>query len=549
MNEVSVNQMQHNRFDHRSALVDCEINVKVSSAILFDVKAICISERSPNPTEVIDPESTTPWDSVDLTASTFDSVTSPLAFSGYPSFNQEQEQPDHAQERLISYAEVQKHTLADDCWVIIEGNIYDITSFLKIHPGGEQAILTEAGKDATEIFSKLHPSDALSTLPQEALIGAVDPTTLPAPEEKVLTEEEERRQAAREEMPDAHQMLLLQDFEYWAEQVLSDTAWSYYRSATDEERSFRENREAFSRYFFRPRILRDMSIGSTETSFLGIPVTMPIFIAPAAMAKLGHPLGEINLTKAAGEYGIVQAISANASCTLEELFNARKDGQPLVFQIYLNKDRSASASLLQKVERLGAKAIIFTVDTLGDSKRTMDVRGKLNATKGAPAPRTPLGVGAAISGYQARDMTWSDIDFIRSNHGGRQADYAPAPLDILYEMRALRPDLFLKTEVMIDGGIRSGADVVKALALGAKAVGLGRPFLYANGTHGQDGCSRVIEILHEEITNTMRNLGASTIQELKPEMVGPAGAWVGANRPLYAPAISGNSSHDQRSRL
>jgi L-lactate dehydrogenase (cytochrome) len=87
----------------------------------------------------------------------------------------------------------------------------------------------------------------------------------------------------------------------------------------------------------------------------------------------------------------------------------------------------------------------------------------------------------------------TDLLFIQSNHGGRQADYAPAPIDVLYEIRSLRPDLFSKTEIMIDGGIRCGADVVKALALGAKAVGLGRPFLYANGTHGEEGCSRVIE--------------------------------------------------------
>lgn len=84
------------------------------------------------------------------------------------------------------------------------------------------------------------------------------------------------------------------------------------------------------------------------------------------------------------------------------------------------------------------------------------------------------------------------MDFPQSNHGGRQADYAPAPIDILYEIRCHRPDLFSKIDIMIDGGIRSGADVVKALALGAKAVGIGRPVLYANGTHGQEGCSRVL---------------------------------------------------------
>jgi L-lactate dehydrogenase (cytochrome) len=141
-------------------------------------------------------------------------------------------------------------------------------------------------------------------------------------------------------------------------------------------------------------------------------------------------------------------------------------------------------------------------------------------------------------------------DMDQSNHGGRQADYAPAPIDVLYELRELRPDLFSKIEVMVDGGVHSGADVVKALALGAKAVGIGRPILYANGTHGEDGVARVLQskflnssaqytvlilpVFHEEITNTMRNIGANTVDDLKPEMVGPIGPWVGGNRPSYA---------------
>ncbi|KAI4595221.1 Cytochrome b2, mitochondrial precursor [Pestalotiopsis sp. 9143b] len=427
---------------------------------------------------------------------------------------------------MISYSEVQKHTSSDDCWVIIKGQVYDLTQFIGAHPGGEHAILEHAGKDATETFQTLHPPDAVDTLPPDMLMGPVDPTTLPAPEEKEVTEDELRREEARAEMPEAHNLFLLQDFEYWAERVLTGTAWSYYRSASDEEQS---------------KILRDTSVGSTESSFLGMPTTMPVFISPAAMAKLGHPLGEVNLTKAAGDSGVIQVL-------------------------YLNKDRSVSKSLMEKVERLGAKAIMFTVDVCWQSKRTMDVRSKATPGQSSAPSSAPKGVSQAISGYQDTNLTWNDIPFIRnntklpiivkgvqsledvemcvsngvegvviSNHGGRQADYAPAPIDILYEIRCHRPDLFSKIDIMIDGGIRSGADVVKALALGAKAVGIGRPCLYANGTHGQEGCSRVLEILREEINNTMRNIGVTKIEELKPEMVGPAGPWVGANRPPYAP--------------
>ncbi|EFX00064.1 mitochondrial fmn-dependent dehydrogenase [Grosmannia clavigera kw1407] len=473
---------------------------------------------------------------------------------------------------LIPYEEVQKHVTADDCWVIIDGNVYDVTYFLKSHPGGKQAILLRAGKDVTKLFSQIHPTNALASLRPEACLGTVNPDTLPALDAKD-EEDEIERQEARNEMPPPEDLLLIKDFEEWAERVLSKTAWYYYRSAADEETTFHENRDAFRRYFFRPRMLRDLTNGSAETTFVGIPTALPIFISPAAMAKLGHPLGEVNMTRAAAECGIVQSISANASCSLEEMFAAREDSQPLIYQVYLNKDRTQSESILRKVERMGAKAVMFTVDTAGDSKRTLDERLKVaaaaklredNGKTTKSEPLEPLAIGHAISGYQDRNLTWKDIGFIRkntklpiivkgiqsvedvqlcvdhgvegvilSNHGGRQADYAPAPIDVLYEIRVLRPDLFDKIDIMIDGGVRTGADVVKAVALGAKAVGLGRPFLYANGTHGQEGVRRVIEILHEEIVNTMRNIGAATIKDLKPDMVGPAGPWVGHNRPMY----------------
>ncbi|WVQ99149.1 hypothetical protein IAU59_006281 [Kwoniella sp. CBS 9459] len=479
-------------------------------------------------------------------------------------------------QKLVSYDEVQKHASKDDCWVIIDGKIYDVTDFLDQHPGGAEIILANAGKDATKIFKPLHPPDALDTLDPSQHIGPVDPLSMPEPEDEEPSEEDLRIEQARKEMPPADAMLLVDDFEQWGEKVLSGTAWNYYKSAADREFTADENQNAFRRYYFRPRILRDATNGSINTEFVGMQTELPVFISPAAMAKLGHPLGEVNLTKGAGRCGIVQGISINASCSLDEIMEARQKGQDVMFQIYLNKDRQASITLLEKVTKLGASAIIFTVDTPWRSKRTRDVRAK---TQVAPPPsnsnddggkaaasssKAPLGVSRAISGYQDTNLTWKDIDFIRqhtnlpiivkgiqsmedaelcaeagvqgiilSNHGGRQCDFAPAPIDLLYEMRINRPHLFKKLDVMMDGGVRSGSDVVKALALGAKAVGLGRSFLYANGTHGEEGVVRLCEILAEEITNTMRNIGANDIKDLKPEMVGPAGPWVGANAPPW----------------
>ncbi|WVF71747.1 hypothetical protein IAT40_006555 [Kwoniella sp. CBS 6097] len=477
-------------------------------------------------------------------------------------------------QKLVSYEEVQKHASRDDCWVIIDGKIYDVTDFLNQHPGGAEIILANAGKDATKIFKPLHPPDALDTLDESQHVGPVDPLSMPEPEDDEPSEEDLRIEQARKEMPPVDAMLLVDDFEQWGEKVLSGTAWNYYKSAADREFTADENQNAFRRYYFRPRILRDATNGSINTEFVGMQTELPVFISPAAMAKLGHPLGEVNLTKGAGRCGIVQGISINASCSLDEIMDARQKGQDVMFQIYLNKDRQASITLLDKVTKLGASAIIFTVDTAWRSKRTRDVRAKTQVApppsngeggKAAASSKAPLGVSRAISGYQDTNLTWKDIDFIRqhtnlpiivkgiqsmedaelcaeagvqgiilSNHGGRQCDFAPAPIDLLYEMRVNRPHLFKKLDVMMDGGVRSGSDVVKALALGAKAVGLGRSFLYANGTHGEEGVVRLCEILAEEITNTMRNIGANDIKDLKPEMVGPAGPWVGANSPPWS---------------
>jgi L-lactate dehydrogenase (cytochrome) len=213
-------------------------------------------------------------------------------------------------------------------------------------------------------------------------------------------------------------------------------------------------------------VLRDVTNGSTETEFMGVKSTLPIFISPAAMAKLGHPLGEVNLTKGAGECGIVQGVSrrtvsVNAVLTPDldqrQLQSRRDHGcaergaeglLPGEFcarrtkygrcslQIYLNKDRKASEALLKRVTDYKAAAVIFTVDTAWKSKRTRDVRAKAvvdapikesgDTKGGGRGSKAPLGVSQAISGYQDSNLTWDDIDFIRvSSLCGRHWDGPP----------------------------------------------------------------------------------------------------------------------------
>ncbi|EKM59804.1 uncharacterized protein PHACADRAFT_138050 [Phanerochaete carnosa HHB-10118-sp] len=453
--------------------------------------------------------------------------------------------------RYISYAEVQQHNTRESCWVVIDGQVYDATSVLAWHPAGAEVILRLAGQDATKAFVPIHPPNVLAHLPPEAHLGPVDPETLPA-EAFEATEEELRIAHARAELPEPSAALNLHDIEEYAQKVLTQTAWGYYRSTGDDEYSYWENFAAFKRFWFRPRVLNKISKVSTETTMWGMKSSLPIFVAPAALARLGHPDGEMNLVRAAGSEGILQGISNNASCSVEEIMSVKRPEQDLIFQLYMNRDRKAAEQLIRGLEKDGYKAIILTVDAPVPGNREIDRRAK-GFTVGPAHGKTGVegkGVALAIGGYQDPDVCWEDIPWIQSltqlpliikgiqciedaekafqsgvqsiilsNHGGRELDFSPSPMMLLYEIHQKRPDLLRKHEVYIDGGVRRGTDVLKALCLGARGVGLGRPFLWGNGVWGEEGCRRVIEIMREEIATGMRLLGVTSIDQLTPELV------------------------------
>ncbi|KAG9035947.1 Cytochrome b2, mitochondrial precursor [Tulasnella sp. JGI-2019a] len=456
--------------------------------------------------------------------------------------------------KLIPFDEVARHNKRDDCWVIIHGEVYDVTRFIPIHPGGLQAILKLAGKDVTKAFAPIHSLDVLLELPQEAHVGSLDLATAPA-EALQDSDEDIRIRKVREALPPPEAALNLNEIEKLATTVLTNVAYAYYASAGDDEYTFHENSDAYKRYWFRPRVMNKVSRISTASSMLGVPTSLPVFVCPAALARLGHPGGEVNIVQAAAKEGIIQGISINASCSLDEIAAARKPNQPLMFQIYLDRHRPNSERLLRRVERDGYKAIMLTVDSAVPGKRERDQRAKGDfqapATSGADG-QGALGVAQAISGYQDPDISWDDIAWIRSitslpliikgvqcvedvekahqhgvegvvisNHGGRSLDFSPAPIDVLHELNQRRPDLThnSKFEVYVDGGVRRGTDVIKALCLGAKGVGLGRPILYGNGAWGEPGVRRVIQIIREEVETSMRLLGVTRIEDLKPEMV------------------------------
>ncbi|KAH9977872.1 FMN-dependent dehydrogenase-domain-containing protein [Lactifluus volemus] len=441
----------------------------------------------------------------------------------------------------VSYTELQGHTTLSSLWVVINGIVYDLTVFLSSHPGGTGPLLKYAGKDATKEFLSIHSPGVLDTLPRSARMGPIDPTTVP----RIVSEptaEENRIAKARLVLPHPRAVLNLSEIE---------ALQSEYICAETGKEPFAENRKSFSRFWFRPLVFHD-------EHDMGMPSSLPIFISPAALARLGHPNGEVNLVRAAGRAGILQGISINASCTIAEIISVKQPQQHLIFQLYINKDRAASEKLIRGLESDGFSAIMLTVDAAMPGKRELDQRTKGDwegpAADREAGTREGTGVAQSIGGYQDPDVCWDDILWIRSmtrlaliikgiqcvedaeraldvykvdgivlsNHGGRELDYAPAPMSVLYEMRQVRPDLLDKHHVFIDGGVTRGTDVLKALCLGARAVGLGRAFLYANGVWGEMvvcelGTNRGRIVMREEIMLGMQLLGVTRLEQLTPE--------------------------------
>ncbi|KII93260.1 hypothetical protein PLICRDRAFT_151828 [Plicaturopsis crispa FD-325 SS-3] len=483
---------------------------------------------------------------------------------------------------MWSLEQVAQHNNAQSCWVIIQDKVYDVTEFLPGHPGGSKIILKYAGQDATSAYVPIHPSDALEkNLPPNKHLGSLDVASAQAlssaRESKTKTKDEIRVEAARNQRPPLTHILSLRDMEIVARKVLSFKALSYYASAADDELTDSENALAFSRFFFHPRVLRAVSACDPSTTILGFKSTIPVFACGAALAKLGHPLGEINITIGAHHTGIIQMVSSNASFSSTQIAAARPSPtQPIFFQLYKHRDNEVAARRVREVEAEGYKAIFLTVDAIVAGNRERDLRAgwveeemeNAGAVGGGKTvgemPRRPEdlervedaeaeapGTAGTLLANDDVDMTWKEtIPWLRSvtklplvlkgiqsvedavlaaeagvdgimlsNHGGRQLEYALPPIELLYKIRQQRPDVLSKMEVYIDGGVRRGTDVLKALCLGARAVGLGRPFMYGQSAYGAAGVVKTVRILEREIVTGMRLLGATSVAELVPEMV------------------------------
>jgi L-lactate dehydrogenase (cytochrome) len=237
---------------------------------------------------------------------------------------------------MLSGQDVAQHDSANSCWVIIHGKAYDVTEFLPEHPGGQRIILKYAGKDATKEFEPIHPPDTLDKyLDKSKHLGPVDMSTVEGADREEDPYEQDR-QLRIQRMPGLDSCFNLLDFEAVARRVMKRTAWAYYSSAADDEITLRENRAAFQKIWFRPRVLVDVQRVDLGTTMLGARVDMPFYVTATALGKLGHAEGEVCLTRAAAKHNVIQMIPTLASCSFDEIVDAAAPGQVQWLQLYVS---------------------------------------------------------------------------------------------------------------------------------------------------------------------------------------------------------------------
>jgi 4-hydroxymandelate oxidase len=348
-------------------------------------------------------------------------------------------------------------------------------------------------------------------------------------------------------------LLNVGDYEREAERVLDPGAFGYFAGGAGDELTLRDNLEAFSRWQLRPRVLVDVGEITTATSVLGREVSMPLLVAPTAFQRLAHPDGEVATARAAVEVGTVMCQSTLSSVTPAELA-AAAPGASLWFQLYWSSDRSFTGDLLASVVEAGYEAVVFTVDFPAAGRRERDLRAAFTLPEDLVTPNIPRSLRrrdfhTALGEIVDPTLTWRDLEWLReacplpvllkgiltaedgllaaehgaagvivSNHGGRQLDGVAAALDALPEVvEAVRDDV----EVLLDGGVRRGADVLKALALGARAVLVGRPPVWGLAVGGEQGVREVLELLRAEIALGLTHLGCRSPAEVTRAQVKP----------------------------
>jgi 4-hydroxymandelate oxidase len=342
----------------------------------------------------------------------------------------------------------------------------------------------------------------------------------------------------------------LADYEALAHEKLSHAAWEYYNSASADELTVRWNREALAKVRLKPRVLIDVSQVDTRTKLFGEELAHPILLAPTSSHMLAHPEGEVATVRGAGAAGAIMVASTVSNRSIEDVVHAAT--RPVWFQLYVSDDRGTTKELIQRAETAGARALCITVDNTAHYARNREERIQLGAPQ-FPYPNInvasagPGGRGGRAPG--GRKFAWKDLEWVQSfaktpillkgvlnpddadhaakagvagivvsNHGGRALDGVPATIDAL---PVVADRVSGRVPILMDGGIRRGGDVLKALANGASAVLVGRPYLYGLGVAGSDGVRHVIEILRTEFEAALMLTGRTSIGAIDRSVLWP----------------------------
>ncbi len=335
----------------------------------------------------------------------------------------------------------------------------------------------------------------------------------------------------------------LRELEPEAQKLIPAGGFGYISSAAGDEWTKRENEAAFKRITIVPRYLTGYQEADRSTNLLGSTVSMPIIVSAMAAHGLAHVTAEVGSAKGTGEAGALYTAGSLSTNTMEEI--ALASAGPKWFQIYLPADRAKAREILDRAKAAGYRAIILTIDTAVPSNRETDRRNRFRSP--LPLGNFPGENGAYGAAVLKRDLDWDDVEFIEkttglpvllkgvmspelavtavqhgcrgiqvSNHGGRQLDDVAASITVLPR---IADAVHGRALIVIDGGIRRGQDVFKALALGANAVAIGRPVLYGLALGGWMGVRRVFEHLDGELEMTMRLAGARTVGEISRRYV------------------------------
>lgn len=351
-------------------------------------------------------------------------------------------------------------------------------------------------------------------------------------------------------------VVTLADHERHARSVLDDNAWAYFSGGAADEITLRANRNAWDALQLHPRVLRPLSGGHTRTQLLGHTLQHPLLLAPVAYQRMAHPDGEIATAHAAAALGAGLVLSTQASVALEtvaEVVRSEPARGPLWFQLYLQHDRGFTRELVARAEQAGYEALVLTVDAPTHGARDRERRAGFRLPAGvsavnlagmppAPAPTLATHQSALFDGLLVHAPTWADLAWLKgltrlpivlkgvlhpddarqavqhgvaalvvSNHGGRTLDTSPATADVLPR---IVDTLQGTVPLLVDGGIRRGTDVLKAIALGASAVMVGRPCVYGLANAGTLGVAHVLRLLRDELEIAMALCGCATLAEV-----------------------------------